>query len=92
MFGDNEQWLQLFKDLNELSTADLDIIDNQFKSFMAWFDQSMKKINHLLENNDVTKAIVEKRQFLSSLEPEYNKNKAMLEDMTDTIGRLSFGL
>jgi hypothetical protein len=91
-FGTNQQWTQLYNDLGSLSTADLDIIDQQFKPFMAWFDQAMKRIHQLVDNKDINQAILEKKAFLGSLEPAYNRNKAMLEEMTDTIGRLTGGL
>ncbi len=92
MFGTNQQWTQLYQDLGALSNADLDIIDHQFKPFMAWFDQTMNRINQLVDNNDINQARLEKKAFLGTLEPEYNRNKAMLEEMTDTIGRLTGGL
>lgn len=92
MFGANELWTQLYLDLGALSNADLDIIDHQFKPFMDWFDQTMNRINQLVDNNDITQAIQERKAFLDTLGPEYNRNKAMLDEMTDTIGRLTSGL
>lgn|SRR5262249_27662868 len=92
MFGSNQQWTDLYVGLATLSNADQDIIDYQFKPFMAWFDQNMNRINQLVDNNDINGAILEKKTFLDSLAPEYSQNKAMLDEMTDTIGHLTSGL
>ncbi|MGB7621849.1 MAG: hypothetical protein WBN92_05820 [Terriglobia bacterium] len=92
LFGSNQQWTDLYASLKALANADLDIIDYQFKPFMAWFDQTMNRIKSLIDNNDLTQAISEKRAFLGSLGQEYDKNKAMLEEMTDTVGKLTAGL
>jgi hypothetical protein len=92
MFGTNQQWTQLYQALGGLSNSDLDIIDHQFKPFMAWFDQTMNRINQLVDSNDISQAIQEKTTFLNTLAPEYDKNKAMLEEMTDAIGQLTAGL
>lgn len=92
LFGANEQWDQLHTSLGALSYADFDIIDNQYKPFMASFDQTMIRIKQEVDNNNIPLAIAEKEAFLTNLGPEYDKNKRMLEEMTDTIGRLTAGL
>lgn len=92
LFGANEQWDQLYTSLGALSYADFDIIDNQYKPFMASFDQTMIRIKQEVDNNNIPLAIAEKEAFLTNLGPEYDKNKRMLEEMTDTIGRLTAGL
>ena len=92
LFGSNQQWTELYASLGALSNADLDIIDHQFKPFMSWFDQTMNRINNLVDNNQIAQAIAEKKTFLASLGQEYDKNRAMLEEMTDTVGKLTAGL
>jgi hypothetical protein len=92
LFGTNQQWTELYASLDALSNADLDIIDHQFKPFMSWFDQTMNRIHNLVDNNDITQAIAEKKTFLACLGQEYDKNKGMLEEMTDTVGKLTAGL
>lgn len=92
LFGSNVQWNQLDTSLGALSNADLNIIDNQYKPFMEWFDKTMKSIKQHVDNNDIPLAIAEKTAFLASLGPEYDKNKKMLEEMTDTVGTLTAGL
>jgi hypothetical protein len=92
LFGSDAQWNQLDRSLGALSTADFDIIDNQYKPFMASLNETMSSIKVHLDKNDIPLAIAEKTAFLSSLGPEYEKNKKMLEEMTDTVGTLTAGL
>lgn len=92
LFGADAQWNQLHASLGALSNADFDIIDNQYKPFMASFDKTMNSINQHVDNNVIPLAIAEKAAFLASLGPDYDKNKRMLEEMTDTIGTLTAGL
>lgn len=92
VFGTKQQWTELYQIIGPLQRSDVDIIENQFKPFMAWFDQTMKGINQLVDANDINQAILEKKAFLGTLGPEYDRNKAMLEEMTNTIGRLTSGL
>jgi hypothetical protein len=92
LFGAREQWDQLHTSLGALSNADFDIIDNQYKPFMASFDQTMGRIKQEVDSGNIPLAIAEKERFLASLGPEYDKNKMMLEEMTDTIGTLTAGL
>jgi hypothetical protein len=92
LFGAADQWKQLHASLASLANADFDIIDNQYKPFMASFDQTMNRIKQSVDNNNIPLAIAEKAGFLASLGPEYDKNKKMLEEMTDDIGRLTAGL
>jgi hypothetical protein len=92
LFGADAQWNQLHASLGALSSADFDIIDNQYKPFMASFDKIMISINQHVANNDIPLAIAEKAAFLASLGPDYDKNKRMLEEMTDTVGTLTAGL
>jgi hypothetical protein len=91
-FGKKQQWDELYNDLDQLHGADIDIIDNLFKPFIKRFNQAMVKIYQLVKNKDIKQAIVEKNKFLDTLESEYTKNKAMLENMTDVIGKLTAGL
>lgn len=92
LFGADAQWNQLHASLGALSDADFDIIDNQYKPFMASFDKTMNSINQHVDNNVIPLAIAEKAAFLASLGPDYDKNKRMLEEMTYTIGTLTAGL
>jgi hemerythrin len=92
LFGVDAQWNQLHASLRALSSADFDIIDNQYKPFMALFDKTMNSINQHVDNNDISLAIAEKTAFLASLGPDYDKNKRLLEEMTDTVGTLTAGL
>jgi hypothetical protein len=52
----------------------------------------MNRINNLVDNNQIAQAIAEKKTFLASLGQEYDKNRAMLEEMTDTVDKLTAGL
>ncbi|HKP48317.1 MAG TPA: hypothetical protein VJT50_17070 [Pyrinomonadaceae bacterium] len=92
LFGAKEQWNQLHLSLETLNNADFDIIDNQYKPFMLSFDQTMNRIKQHVDVNNIPAAITEKEAFLASLGPEYDQNKSMLEEMTDTIGTLTAGL
>lgn len=92
LFGADEQWDQLHASLDALSDADYDIIDARYKPFMASFDQAMNRIKQEVDNNNIPSAIAERDRFLASLGPEYDKNKKILEEMTDTIGALTAGL
>jgi len=91
-FGSSQLWNDLYQSLGALSNADFDLIDNQYKPFMAWFDETMNKINQHVGNNDISQALTEKQLFLAQLGPEYDKNKMILEEMTDLIGKLTTGL
>jgi len=92
MFGSHQQWTDLYASMDALSNADFDIIDNQFKPFMASLDQTLNRIHELVDSDDMAQAIAEKKMFLASLGPEYDKNKQMLEEMTNTVGQLTAGL
>jgi hypothetical protein len=91
-FGSTQMWTELDQSLAALSDADFDLIDNQYKPFMAWFDETMNKINQHVEHNEVAQAIAKKKSFLAELGPEYDQNKVRLETMTDLIGKLTMGL
>ncbi|MBI4790778.1 MAG: hypothetical protein HY782_27430, partial [Chloroflexi bacterium] len=91
-FGTNTQWQELFSTLHALDNADLDIIDYHYKPFMREFDSAMNRIYNHVQSNEIPQAIAERNVFLASLGPEYDKNKATLEDMTDLVGDLTAGL
>ncbi len=91
-FGSTQAWDDLYGSLHVLSNADLDIIDHQYKPFMAWFDAAMQTIHDLVEMNDIPQAIAAKRAFLAALGPEYDRNKALLDQMNDLVGELTAGL
>ena len=91
-FGTNTQWQELYSTLHDLDNADLDIIDYHYKPFMREFDAAMNRIYHHVQSNEIPQAIAEKNAFLASLGPEYDKNKATLEEMTDLVGDLTAGL
>jgi len=92
LFGSDQQWTELYTSLGALSDADLDLIDYRYKPFMAWFNQTMNRIDALVDNHDIDQAMAERRTFLTGLGQEYDKNKALLEEMTDTVGKLTAGL
>ncbi|MGA2166908.1 MAG: hypothetical protein ABSG62_01770 [Terracidiphilus sp.] len=91
-FGSDNQWLQLDGDLEALSNADIDLIDEQYKPFMRSFDAVMMAIKQSVDAGDIQEAIKAKNDFLNSLGAAYEQNKLMLEQMTDTVGRLTAGL
>lgn len=92
LFGADEQWEQLHTSLEALSDADSDIIEERYIPFMASFDQAMNRIKQEVDNNNIPLAIAERDSFLSTLGPEYDKNKRMLKEMTNTVGTLTAGL
>ena len=89
LFGSTQLWDELYQSLNALSNADMDIIEARYKPFMAWFNECMNKIYQNVNANTIPQAITEKQNFLAMLGPEYDKNKQMLDEMTDTIGVLT---
>jgi hypothetical protein len=91
-FGSTQQWDDLYQSLSYLGNSDSDIIEDQYRPFMAWFDRVMKKIAEEVDRGDISQAITEKRAFLADLDPEYERNKAMLETMTNLVGKLTAGL
>ncbi|MFZ5879351.1 MAG: hypothetical protein ACOY0R_08265 [Chloroflexota bacterium] len=88
-FGSTRDWDALYTSLQALSNSDLDLIDQQYKPFMAWFDSVMQAIQALVESNDIPQAMAARRDFLSQLGPEYDRNKAVLDQMNDLVGTLT---
>ncbi len=88
-FGSSAQWTQLFKTLDALGTADFDLIDQQYKPFMAHFNGAMQSIEGQVRSGKIGDAIAAKNSFLDSLGPEFDNNKALLEQMTDMVGTLT---
>ncbi|OGO35868.1 MAG: hypothetical protein A2Z03_04515 [Chloroflexi bacterium RBG_16_56_8] len=91
-FGTNTQWQELFSTLHALDNSDLDVIEHYYKPFTKQFDSAMNGIYQRVQSNEIPQAISEKNAFLASLGPEYDKNKAALEEMTDLVGELTAGL
>jgi hypothetical protein len=87
-FGSQAQWDGLNTILYELASSDAEIIDRQYRPFMKRFDKVMRRIEQHVKNNQIAEAIAEKNAFLNSLGPDYDQNKAMLEEMTDGVGKL----
>jgi hypothetical protein len=91
-FASKQHWSELLTNLQGLFKADMDIIEERYKPFIADFDKTMKSINQQAGHNDIPAAIATKKAFLDRLEPEYIENKALLEKMTDIVGKLTLML
>lgn len=91
-FGSVASWQQLYDSLQPLLNADQDLIEHLYVPFMHTFDQTMKHIDEHIEKGEIVLAIEEKRAFLNGLADSYAQTKAKLEEMTDTIGKLTIGL
>jgi hypothetical protein len=71
--------------LNPINTA----IEARYRPFMAWFNECVNKVYQNVSANNIPQAILEKQNILAALGPEYDMNKQMLDEMTDTIGKLT---
>ena len=88
-FGKDAQWQQFDRVLDELSDADLGIIDRHYKPFVADLDAAMRRIDGFVQSSDPAQAIAEKKILLADLDPGYDKTKALLAEMSDLIAQLT---
>jgi hypothetical protein len=91
-FGSQDQWSDLHNLIVRLQSLEGDIIGRQYRPFMMRFDQTMRTIEQYVRSNQFAEAIREKNEFLNNLEPDYNRDKAMLEVMTNMIGEFTANL
>lgn len=88
-FGTVEQWNKLFKHLEFLGEMDDSLIERHYVPFLHRFNDEMNTIKDHLDNKRISEAIDAKNDFLASLKTDYDKTKAYLKDMTETIGQLT---
>ena len=88
-FGKDAQWQQFDHALDELSNADLGIIERHYRPFVARLDAAMRGIDGYVQTNNPAQAIAEKKIFLADLDPGYAKTKALLTEMSDLIAQLT---
>jgi hypothetical protein len=88
-FGKDTQWQQFDRALDELSNADLSIIDRHYRPFVADVDAAMRRIDGFVQANDAAQAIAEKKTLLANLDPGYAQTKARLAEMSDLIAQLT---
>lgn len=86
--ADTSEWQTLQSLLNHLTGMDLDIIEGHYVPFVRRLDAVMKSIYDLVDRGQLNDAIAKKRELLAVLEPEFEKTKAMLGKMNDTINTL----
>lgn len=91
-FGTEAEWKALFDQLGLLGNADNDLIEQHYRPFMQRFNETMNTISDHLENDRFSEAIDAKKDFLASLETEYDKTKAYLKEITETVSLLTVEL
>ncbi len=91
-FGSQEQWSDLHNLIVGLQAVEGDIIEMQYRPFMERFDQTMRMIEQYVRSNQIAEAIREKNEFLNSLKPDYDRDQAILEAMTNMIGEFTANL
>jgi hypothetical protein len=82
-------WGRVDGSLSALYTADLDIIEEQYRPFTRWLNDAMKIIHQFVVQGDVASAIRAKNALLNAMEPNFDDNKARLEDMNDLVTKLT---
>ena len=82
------EWQTLQSQLYNLATMDEDVIEEQYVPFVGRLDAAMKSICDLVDLKQINDAIAKKRELLAVLEPEFEKTKAKLGKMNDTINTL----
>jgi hypothetical protein len=88
-FGQDTQWQQFDRVLDELSNADLGIIDRHYRPFVAELDAAMRRIDGYVQANNSAQAIAEKKILLAHLNPGYDQTKTLLAEMSDLIAQLT---
>lgn len=82
-------WVRVDASLSALYTADLDIIEEHYRPFTRWLNDAMKIIHQFVAQGDAASAIQAKNALLNALEPNFNDNKAKLEEMNALITELT---
>ena len=85
---DTAEWKTIQSQLNSLTSWDEDVIERQYVPFVRNLNGAMKGINELIDGRQLAEAMAKKRELLATLEPEFQKTKAMLVRMNDTINTL----
>lgn len=82
-------WQTLQVQLNVLADFDGDVIEQLYMPFMDRLNTAINEINARLAAGQVDEAVAHKRALLAVVEPEFDRTKAMLRQMNDTINELT---
>jgi hypothetical protein len=83
------EWAALQAQLSTLGTYDDDVITRHYIPFMQNLNMVIDNINGLVDLNQIDEAITLKRSLLNSLAPQFEKTKAMLQQMSSIINDLT---
>jgi hypothetical protein len=86
--SNSAEWQRLQSNLSALNSYDQDIIEHHYVPFMGQLMHSINAIMQLVDSGQIDEAIAQKKSLVSLLDPQYDKTKQMLHEMTDLSGAL----